>query len=142
MHEREINLLDFARLELCGERLMGQIRTRNDHDAAGFAIKAVNDAWANVPIDAGKSSEMVEQRIDQRAVAVPGTGVHHHARRFIHHHDVVILIEDFEWQFFRLGLECRKTNGRECHCVAGTQNVRGPTRRGVDLNTVLLDPAL
>ena len=72
MHERQINLLDFARLELCGERLMGQIRTRNDHDAAGFAIKAVNNAGANViPIDAGKSSEMVEQRIDQRAVVCP-----------------------------------------------------------------------
>ena len=57
--------------------------------------------------DLGKRSEAVQQRVDQRAGVYAGAGVHHHAGRLIHHHDVGVFVEDRQRDVFRRGAQRR-----------------------------------
>jgi hypothetical protein len=140
VRQSEINLFDFARMKLSGERLVSPVSARNHHDTTRFTVEPVNDAGAEIVAAPGKRAEVMQQRIDESAVRVARACVDHHAGGLVNHYYVVIEIEDFEWEFFGLGMEGREVGGRDRDGVAGPQEMRGAGGSGVHAHPVFLNP--
>ena len=79
---------------------MGGVIARNDQYAGGGFVETMDDAGTQLAADAGKSAEMMQERVDQRARGRARSGVDGHACGFVHHDHVFILIEDFEREGF------------------------------------------
>ena len=63
-------------LELLRQGQVGLVIFCRDDEAGGVPVDAVDDAGAELPVDAGEGLlTVVEQRVDQRAVRVAGGGV-------------------------------------------------------------------
>jgi len=53
VNQGEIGFVDFATAELFSKALVGFVILGDDHQSAGGAIEAVDDAWAEVASDGG-----------------------------------------------------------------------------------------
>ena len=89
--------------ELRGQRPMGPIVLRYDHQAGGVFVEPVHDAGTPHAADAGQAlPAMGDQRIDQRAGPMAGRRMDHKAAGLIDDDDIVVLIDDIERDRFRL----------------------------------------
>ena len=62
----------------------------------------MNNAGTMLAVNAGKAFTAVKhKRIHKRAGPVSDCRMHDHAARFIHHNDILILIDDIEWNILR-----------------------------------------
>ena len=100
-NEGEIFACELAVLSVAGELLcesvMGEIGFSGDDQAACIHIKAVDDAGALLAANAGEASAaMVEQRIDERVVAMAARRMNRQARRFVDHDQVIIFIDNIK----------------------------------------------
>ncbi len=107
MDQSQIDFFDLARLELRRKGMVRAISPGNDERAAGFTIEAMDDAGTQIAIHRRQRAEVMEQRVDEGAAAMPRPGVDHHACGLIDHDDVGVFIQDFERQIFGLGFEGR-----------------------------------
>ncbi len=101
--EREVGLLDGARLERALERLEGGVVLGDDEAARGLLVEAVDDARPENAADARESRDVVEERVDQRAPRVPGGRMDDEAGGLVEDEEVAILVEDGERQVLGLG---------------------------------------
>ena len=74
---------------------MGGVVPRNDHHAGRSAIQPVHDPGSHLSADAAEIRDVMKQGVHERAGAVPGAGVHNHARRLVEYREVRVLVEDF-----------------------------------------------
>ena len=85
--------------QLGGELLMGEVILGHDQQARGVFVDPVDDAGALLSADAGETvAAVVQQRVDQGAVGMAGRRMHHHAARFVHNNDVLVLKDDVQGQ--------------------------------------------
>ena len=65
-------------LELLRQGQMGLVVLGGDQQAAGVPVDPVDDAWAQLPVDAGQGIPAVEEQgVDQGTVRVAGGRVDH-----------------------------------------------------------------
>lgn len=48
-----------------------------------------------------RQAAVVQQRVDQRAGGVARRQVHHHACGFVHHDQLIVLVDNVEWDGLR-----------------------------------------
>ena len=99
--ERHVFLLDLAIVELPRQLAVRRVVLGDDHDAGRAAVEPVDDAGPQFAADAAQVVDVVQQRVDQRAVRVARRRVHHHAGRLVDDDDVGVLEEDVERQRLR-----------------------------------------
>ncbi len=93
--KRQVGAVQVARGESGGQRVVGQLRLGDHHDAGGVLVQPVHDARAALAADAGERvAAMGEQGVDQGAVLVAGRGVHDQPGRLVEHDQVGVLVED------------------------------------------------
>ena len=88
--------------DLRRQALVGHIVFGNHQQTAGVFIDAVNNAGANYPIDARKRiATMIQQCIDQGAVAVAGCRVYYHPFGLVDHEQVLVLVHNRQGNILR-----------------------------------------
>src|ERR1019366_3311416 len=95
--EREVHLFDLAVCKLGGEVAVRVVVLSDQQDAGGEAVEAVDNAGAEFAGDTRQGIEAAEQCVDEGAGVHPGAGVDHHAGGLIDGNQVVIFVEDREW---------------------------------------------
>ena len=92
-HHRQVLAMHFARGQLFDQRGVRRQRARDDHDAGGVLVEAVDDAGARQRVERRIA---MQQRIDQRAGRIAGAGMHDQARRLVDDEDVLVLVQHVE----------------------------------------------
>ena len=93
--------LDRALLQRFNEVLVRPEAARDHHQPGRILVQPVHNAG---PRDAAEPGVEVQQRVDQRAVCVPGRGVNHQARGLVQHDNVFILVHDVQRHRLRSNL--------------------------------------
>ena len=84
---------------------MGCIVFGGDNEAAGVPVDAVDDAGTLLAPDAGQTfPAVIQQGVDQGAVRMPRSRVHHHASGLVHHDDILVLIHHVQGDVLGPGL--------------------------------------
>ena len=92
-------------LNLAAESKIAFVILCTDQQTAGILVDAMNDSLTFDSIAACQfSTAVVQQRIDQRSLAVAGSGMNHHVLGFIHHQQVLVLIDNLQRNLLRLRL--------------------------------------
>ena len=91
VHERQVLALHRARGELAHESGLRLRRLGDDQQTRGVIVETMDDAGTR---DAGERGSMVDERVSERAVEVPGARMNDQARRFVDHDDRVVLVHD------------------------------------------------
>jgi len=107
VHEREIDFTHVAGAKFVREMLVGSVVPRHDNSARGFSVKAVDDARAQRVPRGGKLAEAMQERVHERSPGVARTCVHHHSGGLVDYDKVLVLVEEFERQIFRLSYRRR-----------------------------------
>jgi len=110
-HDAFINAADLARLHLLdqpGLRLQG---LGHHHQAGGVFIQPVNDAGARYVDDVW---HVVQQRIEQRTTGMTGSRVHNQPGRLVDYHDMVVFVDDIQFDIFRDPLALGLLFGLQC----------------------------
>ena len=112
LNQRNVGLFHLAAGKHLSQRRMGAVVFGHHDQAARIFIEPVNNSGAQVAARGRKRLEPVQQRIHQRAPAarvlvLPRPGVNHHARRFVHHSQVRVLIDHVQGNVF-----CRRLQRR------------------------------
>ena len=95
--ERLVRLLHAPRLQLRLERDLGGVVARDDEQAARVAVEPMDDPG---PPDTAERRELApprvhrEQRVDDRAVLVPGRRMRHEPGGLVDDEDVGVLVDD------------------------------------------------
>ena len=89
----EVLLAELSVLELFGEPLVRRLRLGRHHQAGGVEVEPVHDARPQLAADAADVGTPCQQSVDQGAVGVPRAGMDRESRRFVHHDQVLVLID-------------------------------------------------
>ena len=103
-------------------------------------VETMDDPGAR---DAGERGSMVDERVSERAVEVPGARMNDQARRFVDHDDRVVLVHDRERE--RLGPVAGVARGRgrvQRDALAAPHLALDVAARGVHGDPPLAHPAL
>ena len=114
----------------------------HDHGAARLLIEPVHDAGSLLTADAGKICAMMEQRVHQRVLLVARTRVHDEPGGFVDDKEIVVFVENLEWDFLRLRAargERRLDQPNDIARVDGLARTRRPASPG---HGAALDPFL
>ena len=98
---RDVFLLDFPIAELSRQLLVRGVVLGDNHQPGCSAVQPVHDARTDFAADAAETLDVMQERIDERSAAVPGSRVHDHARRLVQHHHIIVFIHDAQRQGFR-----------------------------------------
>ena len=94
---RLIEAFDAARREIGGQRPMGGVVLCGHDQAAGILVQAMDDARATFASDAREGhSTMGDEGVDQCAIRIAGSGVHHHAGRLVDDDEILVFEDDRE----------------------------------------------
>ena len=142
-HERDVFLFDLAIVELPRQLDVRAVVLRHHHQARRSAIEAMHDARPQLAADAAEIVHLVEQRVDERALRVPGGGMHHHARRLVHDDEVRVLIDDVEVDGLRAAALGSTGSGMSTAIVSPARTTRfGRHRLAGDGDLAVLDQPL
>lgn len=100
--ESQIPFLDLAIVELPGKLGVRAVVLCHHHQSGCSAIQTVHDTRPSLAADATQVFDMMQQGVDERALAVPRGRMDHHAGRFVDDNDVRIVIDDRQWEGLRL----------------------------------------
>ena len=134
---RQIAAMDRMVGELSRQPLMRRIGLGAHQQPGRVLVDPMDDTGPLHPVDPRQPAPaMVEQRIDQRTVAVSRRRVDHHPRRLVDDDQMLVLEHDFERNVLRLeveGSERGKGDGEShalCHSGAGGGCNRAPQGDG------------
>ena len=99
-----IGFLNLAGGKLRGQSEMGGVVFGHHQAAAGFLVKAMDDAGAGHAADAAElAGAMVQQGVDQSMTGMSGGGVDDEAGRLVEREQIVVFVENLQRHFFGLG---------------------------------------
>ncbi len=130
--EREVRLLDGARLERVLERLEGGVVLGDDEAARRLLVEAVDDARPENAADAREPRDVVQERVDQGPPGVPGGRMDHEPGRLVEDEQVAVLVEDGERQVLGLGNGGRGWWHRDLDALPALEPERRAARPSVD----------
>lgn len=129
-HYGAVGPLNRVVCELGGKPLVRAIGLGNDEKAGGVLVDAVDDARAGDTADARKlAAAMVEQGIDQSSVGIACSGMDDEPGGLVDHDQVLVLVDDVEWQVLGDGLGRRGFGHINQKWRAGRDLERGLRRR-------------
>ena len=139
-HHREVLARDAARGELAHEIGLRLRRARDDHQAAGVLVEPVHDARAR---DRGELGVAMQERVQQRAVAVARAGMHDQPRRLVEHERRVVLVHDRERDRLRgvVDRDARRV-GHDVDALAARELAARRGGHAVDDHASRVDPRL
>src|SRR5256885_12153685 len=105
VHEREIGLLQGARLKGFGKFGVSEIVFGDDYRAARVFVQPMNDAGPQRVTALRERLAAAEKRVDERAARVPCSGVDRHASGLVNNDEVVVFVEDVERDGFGFSFE-------------------------------------
>ena len=89
-------------LKLCRQPDMGKVVLRRNDKAGGIPVNAVDNAGAQLPVDAGEgTAAVVQQGIDQRPVRVSRRRMHHQSLGLVDHNNVIVLVHHVQRDILR-----------------------------------------
>ena len=104
VHNRTVFSGNGMHFELIGNALMCFVIFADDQGTGRVAVDAVYDPRTKYTVDAGKGAlTVIKHSIDQCAGVMTGGRMHYHSLWLVHDEQIVILIEDVEWNVFRFG---------------------------------------
>ena len=118
IHNGEVGLRNTALGEGLGEAAVGGVVLRHDHAAAGVLVQAVDDARPHLPADAAEVGDVVEQRVDQRAVGISLRRMNDKPGRLVQHYHVRILIQYRQGNVLGLDLHLSYIRHRDTHHIS------------------------
>ena len=115
LHQGTVMLFHFPGGQLPAEFPMGKVVLGHQQQAGGILVQPVDNPRADLPANARKAVQVIQQGIDQGALLIARGGMHHHAAGLHHHGQVLILIQDFQVNILRLwtGLPGRRLQQRQ-----------------------------
>ena len=119
----EINLFYRPFLKLCRQSAVRFIGFRNDDAAARFFIQSMDNSRPFFAADSGKLRKVMQQRIDQRVLAVAGAGMNDQARRLVDYDQVFIFIKNIEGNRFRLIVDLFRRRLVYFNAIAGAHKI-------------------
>ncbi len=132
-----INAADLARLHLLdqlGLRLQG---LGDHHQTGGVLVQAVNDTRTRYVDDVW---HVVQQRIEQGAAGVPGSRVHDQPGGLVDDHDVVVFVDDIQFDIFCYPLTLGFLFGLQGKLGATVNEVARAHDGTIDRQAALFDP--
>ena len=81
-------------LQLIHQRRVRLQGLGDDQQPGGVLVDAMDDTGAG---QRGQIRAVVQQRIEQRAVRIAGTGMHHQPHRLVDHQQMVVLVDDIQF---------------------------------------------
>ncbi len=118
---------------------MRPVALRDDQDAGGVLVDAVHDPRTQLASDAREVLAVGEQRVDEGAVLVAGSRVHHHAGALVDHDDVWVFVQHLERDLLRLRLGRRGRGDDDGDGVASLQLERGLLLLAVHRGAAVVD---
>ena len=131
--------------ELIGQVELGGRVLGHDEKAAGVLVDAVHQHAHALVLGIGLllQAQMESQGVDQRAVVIAVTGMHHHAGGLVHHQHVFVFIDDIQGDVFRKDLQAAPLVGHDkFDHVAGPDDVIGLHRSVVHQHVTQFDGVL
>ncbi len=139
VHHGQILAFDAARLQLFDQGVVGA-QAAGDHQQAGrVLIQAVDQAGARQQRQLGG---VMQQRVDQGAVAVAGGGMGHQAGRFVQRQQILVFIADIERNVLGDGDGFRLQDRLAADALAAPHGIAGPDDPAVDPQLAGLEPLL
>ncbi len=136
-HDALVDTADFTRLHLfdqLGLRLQG---LGYHHQARGVFVQAVNDTGTWHVDDV---RHMVQQRVEQGTTGMPGSRVHNQPGRLVDHHDMVVFVDDIEFDIFCDPLTLGLLLGLQNKLRTAVDRVPRAHDGTIDRQTALFDP--
>jgi len=140
LHQRQIATPHPARRNLISKMGHGALGSGYHHQAAGVLVQPMNDPRAR---QSGLAHEAMEQAVQQGAVPVTGTGVHHQAGVLIDHQERIVFVGQIERNLFgrKRSLGLQRLHLDQQGFDSG-QSVPAPQHTLVPADRSELDPAL
>lgn len=141
-HQRDIRLVDFALPELPRELFMGGIVLRHDHETRRAAIQPMDDPGPLLAANAAQVSDVMQERVDERAVCMASGGMDDHSSRFVDNQQVTILVDDVNGQRFRRWRGIDRLGNIDRDDLSGLDQLIRSRCLPADLNMAVFDQAL
>src|SRR5882672_8536490 len=114
LHQGDVGLVHFAGGKLLRQFSMRLVVLGDHHQSAGGAIEAMHDSRAEFAADSRECAKMMQQSIHQRAtvagvVSGSSAGVHHHAGGLVDDGQIVVFVDNVEWNFLRESAQRRRS---------------------------------
>src|SRR5204863_7557803 len=99
--------------------------------STGLLIETMNDTGSFLAADSGKGGAMMEQRIHQCVLAMPGTGMNDQPGRFVDDEQVLVFKKNLQRN--RLGLIFSLLQRRLAHldAIPASNRITGPDRLSI-----------
>lgn len=136
-HDALVDAADRAALQLLdqlGLRLQG---LGHHHQTGGVLVQTVNDTGARHVDDVW---HVVQQRIEQRTTGMPGGRVHNQPGRLVDHQDVVVFVDDIQFDILCDPLTLGLLLGLQDKLRATMDGVPWAHDRAIDRQAALFDP--
>src|SRR6266404_2115794 len=104
--ERDVGFFYGAGAKRFGQFSVGIVVFCDDDEAGGLFIKTVHDSGAQsirLRTATRKILSPTQERVYQRAAGIPCAGMHAHAGGFVDDEQVVVFVEDVQWNGFGFG---------------------------------------
>ncbi len=145
-HQRFIDPDDRVFFELGRQTSVRRVGLGDDHDAGGLLVQAVHQPRPLLPADRGDraafGSEVMEQRVDERAAPVAGRGMNDQPRRLIEHQEVGVFMEDLKGNGLRVQFQRFRTRNLQHDRVAGLDFVARFDDPAIDADAAVFDQPL
>ncbi len=100
--ERHVAFVDLALAKLACERGVGSVVLRNHHQARCAAVESMDDSGTDCTPHPAEITDVVEQRVDERAGGVARGWMDHHASGLVNDEQIGVVVHDFNIQRFGL----------------------------------------
>jgi hypothetical protein len=124
VHKGKVGLTHGACAELLGNGEMRGVIASHNQRARCAAIQPMNDPRPQRAAGAGKLLQAMQKRIYQSTARHAGPWMYRHTCRLVHHDEVTILKQQFDWYFFRRGFDGFSWQYLDFHGFSGGQPVR------------------
>ena len=136
-HDAFVDPADAAALQLCDQLRLRLNGLGHHHKAGGVLVQAVHDTRTR-HID--NVRHVVQQGVEQGAIGMTGSRMHHQARRLVDHQDIVVFIDDIEFDVLGDPFTLSFLLGNQFKNSATMDNVSRADNRAVHSQAAVFDP--
>ena len=115
---------------------------RDDHQTRCAAVEPMDDPGSLLASNAAQVSDVMQERVDERAVSMTSGGMDDHSSGFVDNQQVTILVDDVNGQRFRRWRGIDRLGYIDRDDLSGLDQLIRSSRLPADLNMTVFDQAL
>ena len=73
----------------------------DNDNSRSILVQPVDDPWPTLSSDALKIGTVIEEGVHQSLFLSPRSRMHHDTRRLVYDYQLIVFIDDVEWNIFR-----------------------------------------